>query len=79
MRPVLLPLQFDEEADVAAMWQEVWEESTASAGAGLRLHMGEVVEVRYRQAGMSWCRGASGDMPVYGMVACVNRTLDVPR
>ncbi|EFN52702.1 hypothetical protein CHLNCDRAFT_138705 [Chlorella variabilis] len=37
--------QFDEEADVAAVWREVWEESTASAGAGLRLHMTEVVKL----------------------------------
>jgi hypothetical protein len=40
-----LLLQFDEDADVAAVWREVWEESTASAGAGLRLHMTEVVKV----------------------------------
>ena len=38
-------LQFDAEAEVAAMWREVWEECTSSAGAGLRLHMGEVVQV----------------------------------
>lgn len=44
--PAPLPAQFDEEADVAAVWREVWEESTASAGAGLRLHMTEVVKVR---------------------------------
>lgn len=40
------PPQFDDEADVAAVWREVWEESTASSGAGLRLHMAEVVQVR---------------------------------
>lgn len=40
------PGQYDEDGDVAAMWREVWEEVTASAGAGLRLHMGEVVQVR---------------------------------
>ena len=28
---------------MAAVWREVWEECTASAGAGLRLHMREVV------------------------------------
>lgn len=37
--------QFDEDADVAAMWREVWEEATASSGSGLRLHMGEVVKL----------------------------------
>lgn len=31
---------------MAAVWREVWEESTASSGAGLRLHMGEVLQVR---------------------------------
>lgn len=39
-------LQLDEDADVAAVWQEVWEEATSSSGAGLRLHMPEVVQVR---------------------------------
>lgn len=41
-------VQFDDEADVAAVWHEVWEESTASSGAGLRLHMGEVAAVSGR-------------------------------
>lgn len=46
--------QFDDEADVAAVWREVWEESTASSGAGLRLHMGEVLQVRH--GGLAgWC------------------------
>ena len=30
---------------MAAVWLEVWEESTASAGAGLRLHASEVIKV----------------------------------
>ena len=28
---------------MAAVWKEVWEESAASSGAGLRLHMAEVL------------------------------------
>ncbi|PRW21127.1 proteasome-associated ECM29-like protein isoform X1 [Chlorella sorokiniana] len=42
--PPAFMAQFDDESDVAVVWREVWEESTASSGAGLRLHMGEVVQ-----------------------------------
>lgn len=50
-----LPPQFDDESDVAAVWREVWEESTASSGAGLRLHMAEVVQVRLGWANTAHC------------------------
>ncbi len=42
-----LPLAFvacqDEDADVAALWKEVWEEGTGSAAAAVRLYMPEIV------------------------------------
>ncbi|PSC71704.1 proteasome-associated ECM29-like protein [Micractinium conductrix] len=43
--PLAYMAQFDEDADVAAMWHEVWEECTASAGAGLRLHITKVLQL----------------------------------
>jgi proteasome component ECM29 len=42
-----LPLAFvarqDEEADVAALWREVWDEATGSGAAALRLYLSEIV------------------------------------
>lgn len=42
--PVAYMAQFDPEPTVAALWGEIWEESTTSVGAGLRLHAGAVLE-----------------------------------
>ena len=42
-------LQCDDEADVAAMWHDVWEESATSGGAGLRLHVKEITQARKKQ------------------------------
>lgn len=45
--PQVLPLAFvaraDEDADVAALWGEVWDEGTTSGGAALRLYMSDLV------------------------------------
>lgn len=46
-------LQCDDDTSVAAMWGEVWEESTTSAGGGLRLHIKEIAQVR-EQGGRGW-------------------------
>lgn len=37
--------QCDGSADVASMWQEVWEECATSAGAGLRVHVQEIAQL----------------------------------
>lgn len=37
--PVAYIAQFDSDAGVKEVWTEIWEESTTSAGAGLRIHM----------------------------------------
>jgi hypothetical protein len=44
--PICCWVQCDDDADVAAMWHEVWEESATSAGAGLRLHVKEITQAR---------------------------------
>jgi proteasome component ECM29 len=55
--PVAYLAQFDDDADVAATWREVWEEATTSVGAGLRLHMGPVLErVRAGLTSPQWGR-----------------------
>ncbi|GAB4815511.1 hypothetical protein N2152v2_002557 [Parachlorella kessleri] len=47
--PTVAPLAFmaqcDDDADVAAMWHDVWEESATSGGAGLRLHVKEIAQL----------------------------------
>ena len=42
--PVAYMAQYDSEVSAAAVWAEVWEESTTSVGAGLRLHAAAVLE-----------------------------------
>lgn len=43
----VLPLAFvarsDEDADVAALWKEVWEEGTGSGAAAVRLYIDDIV------------------------------------
>ena len=41
--PVAYMAQYDPDPTVAALWGEIWEESTTSVGAGLRLHAGAVL------------------------------------
>jgi proteasome component ECM29 len=42
--PVSYMAQYDPDEQVAAIWADLWEESTTSVGAGLRLHSGTVLE-----------------------------------
>jgi len=42
--PVSYMAQYDPDEQVAAIWADLWEESTTSVGAGLRLHAGAVLE-----------------------------------
>ena len=74
--PPPLP-QFDDDADVAAMWREVWEESTASGGAGLRLHMAEVVQVRRLGAALG-CVAASSRILAWQHLALLPAPLPTP-
>ena len=43
----VLPLAFvaraDEDADVATLWKEVWEEGTGSGAAAVRLYLDDIV------------------------------------
>ncbi len=42
--PVAYMAQYDPDEQVATIWADLWEESTTSVGAGLRLHAGAVLE-----------------------------------
>ncbi|KAK9810293.1 hypothetical protein WJX72_008148 [[Myrmecia] bisecta] len=59
-----MPLAFvaasDEDADVAALWKEVWEDSTSSQAAALRLYMADLVPlVTAGLASQQWGRKRS--------------------
>lgn len=41
--PTAFIAKSDEEANVAALWTEVWEDSGSSAPAALRLYMADIV------------------------------------
>ena len=41
--PTAFIAKSDEEADVAALWSEVWEDSGSSTSAALRLYMADIV------------------------------------
>jgi proteasome component ECM29 len=42
--PVSYMAQYDPDEQVAIIWADLWEESTTSVGAGLRLHAGAVLD-----------------------------------
>ncbi|KAL4530388.1 hypothetical protein Ndes2437B_g03884 [Nannochloris sp. 'desiccata'] len=42
--PVSYMAQYDPDEQVATIWADLWEESTTSVGAGLRLHAGAVLD-----------------------------------
>ncbi len=41
--PTAFMAKSDEEADVAAVWGDVWEDSGSSAAASLRLYMADIL------------------------------------
>ena len=43
--PAAFAAKMDEDAEVAAVWKEVWEDGCSSEGAAVRMYMGELVEI----------------------------------